>query len=302
MPYFLAHWRGKLPLSQALWVNMVGLLIIISYAELFVLSELVSGSSRLVGVTLASLFVTRAIIFPWQLIGLFRAIETDYMEHKNILKTRALQAFAILSVLFTLAYSLEVIQAAVYHKQQLEYHARPKTQVAYKLEVNLDENSGQPQLYISGDLEIGISNAVRAIIATQPNIKTVVLQSSGGQIYEGRGLARVFTEFGIDTYVYEECSSACATAYIGGKERYLGENGKLGFHQYKMDASAYSRFIPFYDLRVEQERDLALFKSRGIKQSFLDRMFDQPASQIWFPDSGTLRSVGVVHNMVRAKQ
>ncbi len=302
MPYVLAHWRGKLPLSQALWVNMVGLLIVISYAELFILSEFVPDSSRLVSVTLASLFVTRAIIFPWQLVGLFRAIESDYMEHKNILKTRALQAFAILSVLFTLVYSLEVIQATVHYKQQLEYRARPKPQAAYKLEVNIDANSGQPQLHISGDLEIGISNAVRAIIATQPNIKSVVLQSHGGQIYEGRGLARIFTEFGLDTYVYEECSSACATAYIGGRERYLGENGKLGFHQYKLDTSAYTRFIPFYDLRVEQERDLALFKSRGIDHSFLGKMFDQPASRIWFPDSITLRNAGVVNHRVRVKE
>jgi hypothetical protein len=302
MSYFLAHWRGKLSLSKTLWVNMVGLLIVISYAELFVLSEFVPDSSRLVGVTLASLLITRVIIFPWQLIGLLRAIESDYMEHKNILKTRALQGFAILLILFTLVYSLEVIQGAVFYKQQLEYHARPKAPVAYKLEVNIDANSGLPQLYISGDLEIGISNAVRTIIARYPKIKTVVLQSLGGQIYEGRGLARIFTEFGIDTYVYGECSSACATAFIGGKERYLGENGKLGFHQYRLDTGAYTRFVPFYDIRVEQERDLALFKSRGIKQPFLDKMFDQPASQIWFPGSVTLRDMGVVHYRVRAKE
>lgn len=294
MSYILSHWRGKLSLEMTLWVNVVGLLIVVSYAELFVLSKLATDPAQLFGITLASLFFTRAVIFPWQLMGLFRAIEHDYIEHKNVLKTRGLQGFAVLMVLFTLVYCLEVIQGALYYIKQVEIYSRPGDPVAYQINVSEDRH----QLSISGSLDVGITSAVRSTINAHPQIKSVVLQSRGGQIYEGRGLAKVFTEYGFDSYVYDECSSACATAFIGGKQRYLGAEGKLGFHQYRVETTRYSKFVPFYDLGVEQQRDLALFKARGIDQVFLDKMFDQPANRIWFPDHATLRVSRIIHDVI----
>lgn len=294
MSYLLSHWRGKLPLGLSLWANMLGLLVVLSYAELFALSQLTSHPSRLMSLTLVSLFISRLLIFPWQLIGLLRSIDYDYIEHKNGIKTRFLQAIAVLTVLFTLVYALEVIQGAAYFKSQVERYSRPEATVDYKLLV--DEN--QQLLEIHGGLDIGITNAVRSLLGAQPQINSVVLESRGGQIYEGRGLAKVFTEFGLDTYVQTECSSACVTAFIGGKQRYLGAEGKLGFHQYWVETSKTSRFVPFYNLAIEQERDLALFKSRGIGQFFLDRMFDQPAHRIWFPDQKTLLDARVVHFVI----
>ena len=296
MSYLMAHWLGKLPLGITLWINLVTLLIVISYAELFLLSKLTTDPAQLIYLTLFSLFLTRLIIFPWQLIGLLRAIEFDYLEHKNLLKTRALQGFALLTILFTLVYCLEVIQGTLYYLKQVESYSRPGEKVAYQLTVSKD----QQQLIIRGDLDIGVTTAVRATITTHPLIRSVVLQSRGGQIYEGRGLAKLFTEQEIDTYVYAECSSACTTAFIGGKQRYIGTQGKLGFHQYRVETSKTSQFVHFYDLRAEQQRDLALFKARGIDQVFLNRVFDQPASRIWFPDHATLRGAKVVNDVIPA--
>lgn len=295
MSFLMSHWFGKLPLGISLWINLVALLIVISYAELFLLSKLAATDpTQLINLTLVSLFLTRLIIFPWQLIGLLRAIEFDYIEHKNALKTRALQGFGVLTVLFTLVYCLEVIQGSLYYISQVESYSRPGDKVAYQL--NLSED--QQRLIVRGDLDIGVTTAVRSTIAAHPQIRSVVLQSRGGQIYEGRGLAKLFTEHEIDTYVYEECSSACATAFIGGKQRYIGPRGKLGFHQYRVETTKTRQFVQFYDLDAEQQRDLALFKARGIDQAFLDRVFDQPASRIWFPDHSTLRGAKIVHEVI----
>ncbi len=294
MSYLIAHWRGKIPLAITLWINLVALLIVISYAELFLLSKLAADPTQLIYLTLFSLFLTRLVIFPWQLIGLLRAIELDYLERKNFMKTRALQGLALSTVLFTLIYSLEVIQGTFFYIQQLESYSRSGDKVAYQL--NLSEN--QQQLVIRGDLDIGITTATRAVIAAHPQIKSVVLQSRGGHIYEGRGLARLFTEHGVDTYVYEECSSACTTAFIGGKRRHIGTGGKLGFHQYWVETTEYSQFVPFYNIRAEQQRDLALFQARGVDQAFLNKMFHQPAHRIWFPDHLTLQQAHIVHEVI----
>ncbi|MCP4494790.1 MAG: hypothetical protein GY820_46930 [Gammaproteobacteria bacterium] len=295
MSFLMSHWRGKLPLGIALWINMVFLITVISYAELSLLSRLVAlNPSQLIKLTLVSLFLTRLVIFPWQLTGLLRAIEFDYLKHKNTLKTHALQGFAVLTILFTLVYCLEVIQGTLYYIKQVESYSRSGDKIAYQLSVSED----QQQLIIRGDFDIGITTAVRSSIEAQPQIRSVVLQSRGGQIYEGRGLAKLFTEHGIDTYVYEECSSACATAFIGGKQRYIGTRGKLGFHQYWVETTKYSHFVPFYNLQVEQQRDLALFESHGVDQAFLDRIFDQPANRIWFPDHSTLLDAKIVLEII----
>jgi len=293
MSYLLAHWHGKLSLSISICVNLVGLLIVISYSELLFLSVFAVTSTHLLTLTFVSLFFTRAIVFPWQLIGLLRAIEQDYLDKKIFMKTRALQALALLTVLFTLIYSLEVIQGTLFYLKQVEIYSRPGDKVSYQL--NLIEDQ---QLSIRGDLGIGITTAVRSMLAEHKQIKSVVLESRGGQIYEGRGLSKLFTESELDTYVYGECSSACTTAFIGGKRRYVGSQGKLGFHQYWVKTTEYSKFVPFYDIHAEQERDLALFKTRGIDQNFLEKMFHQPANKIWFPDHLTLDQARIIHDVI----
>ena len=298
MSFLMAHWLGKLPLAISLWINLVGLLIVISYTELFLLSKLAADPTQLINLTLVSLFFTRLIIFPWQLIGLFRAIEFDYVEHKNLMKTRALQGFALLTVLFTLVYCLEVIQGTLFYLKQVQSYSRPGDKVAYQLSISED----QQQLIIRGDFDIGITKKVRSTIETHPQIKSVILNSRGGQIYEGRGLANLFTKHEINTYVYDECSSACTTAFIGGKRRYISTQGRLGFHQYWVETTKYSHFVPFYNLRVEQQRDLALFKAHGVDQSFLNRMFDQPANRVWFPDHSTLYDAEIVHGVIASQE
>ena len=79
------------------------------------LARLSSAPTQMLSNTLISLFLTRLIIFPWQLIGLFRAIEVDFIKHGNTLKTRALQGLALLTLVFTFVYSLGVIQSAVFY-------------------------------------------------------------------------------------------------------------------------------------------------------------------------------------------
>ncbi len=295
--YLLSHWRGQLSLALSLWVNLIGLTLLISFAEVALLSKLTTTPAKLVTYTLVSLFITRLIIFPWQLIGFFRAVETDYIEHKNSLKTRGLQALVLLSIVFTLVYSLELIQVAFFYKKQVEHYAQPTAEKSYQLAVSED----QRQLTIKGGLDVGITQATRSIIKEYPHIRSVELHSQGGQIYEGRGLAKVFLEYGLDTIVYGACSSACATAFIGGKNRHLGTEGKLGFHQYKIDISQHRRWVPFHRTDEEQQRDLALFQSRGVKAAFLDKMFDQPAATIWFPDHATLNEAGIIHAVVDKK-
>ena len=294
LAYLLAHWRGKLSLSISFWVNTLGLYFIVSYAEWAILSALASPKVDLIKLTLISLLLTRLIIFPWQLIGLFRAIEHDFYEHKNILKTRGMQGLALLLVLFTLTYSLSLIQSAYFYKQQFTLFAQPALKTTYQLKVKLQ----QKQLTIEGDFDIGITHATEKILSKYPEIEHLVLNSKGGQIYEGRGLFKLITKYRLNTFVYEECSSACVTAFVGGLERNLGKQGKLGFHQYKFDASKTGLLIPFFNIKAEQQKDSKLFVSQGVKPTFVNKIFDQSSYEIWFPDHSELLDSNLIHHII----
>jgi len=198
----------------------------------------------------------------------------------------------ILSVLFTFSYSLELIQDAYSYKNKTERSEIITEQPAYTLSINQQTQ----QLQIKGDLDIGITKAVSALIKENKNITSVLLESDGGHIYEGRGLSKLFTQHELDTIVEKQCSSACASAFIGGKKRYLGKNAKLGFHQYKLDYSAHKKLVPFHKPEEEQVRDLKLFKSRGITTAFLNKVFAKNPDQMWFPSHAELLEAKVIHS------
>ena len=76
----------------------------------------------------------------------------------------------------------------------------------------------------------------------------VYLHSPGGRLTEGIKLGLLFRKYGLWTSVGQLvkddnsrlpipadsalCASACAIAFLGGKNRSLGKNDKLGFHQF----------------------------------------------------------------------
>ncbi len=272
----------------------IGLLILLSFFEALILNKVFADPAHLITATIVSLIITRLIIFPWQLVGLFRATENDYIKHGNTLKTRSIQAVMFLSVLFTLVYALESIQAVIFNKEYIHFIASDNEQSEYSLKI---ENEGK-QLYIKGIFDFGITDSVRKVINDNPELTSVVLESAGGQVYEGRGLSLLFAKHELDTYSHQECSSACATAFIGGKRRYLGHKGKIGFHRYKLETASIWNYIPYFDISAEQNKDLALFKSQGVKQTFLDKVFDQTPNNIWFPPQQDLIDAGVIHELL----
>lgn len=292
--FLVNYWQGKLPLQLSLWLIFIGLLILVSIVEPLLLNMLFPKPEQQMTATLISLFISRLVIFPWQLVGLFRATEKDYLSHGHAIKTRSIQALMFLSVVFTMIYSIELIQTANFNKQQIQNKIQEIEQINYTLEI---QNNGQ-RLVIKGDIEIGITQAVESLIKKNPKLSSVLLESLGGQIYEGRGLSLLFSKKMLDTIVLLECSSACATAFIGGNVRYLGAKAKIGFHQYKQDMGKFPKAVPYHDLKAEQQRDLTLFKSRNISEEFLEKVFDKSANSIWFPNTEELLKAGVVHKMV----
>lgn len=285
------YWIGKLSIGFSFWILFLGLLILLSIVEPLFLNTLFDDPEQRINATFISLGITRLLIYPWQITGLIRAVDKGFHKSLSTTQARIIQAAMLLSMVFTLSYSLGIIQDAYSYKYKLEQSKEIRSQPTYKLSIDLKKQ----QLQIRGDFEIGITKAVTALIEKNQNITSVLLESDGGQIYEGRGLSKLFTKHNLDTYVISYCDSACASAFIGGNRRYLAKNAKLGFHQYKLDFSVHKKLVPFHKPEEEQTRDLELFKSRGITEAFLKKVFAKKPNQMWFPSHAELLEANVIH-------
>ncbi len=205
----------------------------------------------------------------------------------------------VFAIGFNLSTAVDSIQAATFKIKQQEIENDYK-QFLLERDINykISLRNNMTQLVITGELDIGITTAVKNILKQRPNVSTVALNSIGGHVYEGRGLSKLFTRQSLDTYVYHECSSACTTAFSGGVKRYIGTDGKLGFHQYKHDLSINKKAVNFHNAGAEQERDLEVFKSRGIKDHFLKKIFKESSNGMWFPSHKELIEAKVIDGVI----
>lgn len=151
---------------------------------------------------------------------------------------------------------------------------------------------GGALLHLRGELEAGVTRAVTELLDEHPQARGIILDSGGGQIYEGRGLARVIRERSLATYTLIECASACATAFLAGRERILGAGARLGFHQYRAHT-----VLPAFDIAEEQAKDRALFEAQGIAAEFLDHIFAARPEEMWWPTVAELIAGRAVHRV-----
>ncbi len=297
MRYLIDHWRGNLSLSVSLWINLVALLVVLAIVESLVLLQFSADPERMIRATIISLVITRLLIYPWQVIGLLRSSDHHFLQQRKSHITRAVYLVVILSIGYTFFYVIGTLQTVFIFKNDMDSYARLVEQSGYSLTVSDDGK----QVTVAGALDIGITRDLNTSLETNPDVVRIVLDSPGGQIYQGRGIAQIIRTLELDTYVENTCSSACVTAFIAGRERSIAPGAKLGFHQYRFDPTQTRQIIPLYaSLQSEQEKDLQLFRDQGVKAEFLQRVFERSAHEMWYPDVDLLLDMQVVHEITGA--
>ena len=119
----------------------------------------------------------------------------------------------------------------------------------------------------------------------------MLLDSTGGNIFAGRSMAREIAGAGLATRVEGRCFSACTLAFVAGAPRSLGADGKLGFHGYAFDSAMR---VQTFDVGKEEARDRDWMAAQGVAADFLDRVFATPPSELWQPERAELVAAGVI--------
>jgi len=297
MDYIRTHWRGNQSLVWSFWVNLVALRIAILFCEHFTHPPFSDKSTTALVLTVAYFIVFQLIVYPWQILGLIRACDRYLVERGSYVSVLLAQFAMVLSLLATLIYVLGAFQSLFANPAAMIINQRqpsPPLLSPYTLTLN-DEAT---RIVLKGSFRIGITKEMASLLEQNPGVQGIVLGSDGGRITEGRGVARLIMEHGLDTYVFDVCKSACTTAFIAGASRILGPEGKLGFHQITMD----SKFkTPYIDPEAEQLIDLTFYRRQKIAEDFLQNVFKTPHTDIWFPSTKVLLAAGVVHKIVAAR-
>jgi hypothetical protein len=146
------------------------------------------------------------------------------------------------------------------------------------------------RLKLTGEITFGVKDRVARQLQADPELRTLVLASEGGHIYEARGLAFLVRDQGLNTRVDTVCSSACTLVFVAGQQRQLGADARLGFHQYAIGQGG---ALPNLDPVAEQEKDRRFFAAQGATPAFLRRMFEASSEGMWFVDAAEAAAFGL---------
>ena len=150
---------------------------------------------------------------------------------------------------------------------------------------------GGTELELSGGIGNGFTDELAHILDVAPAIKVIhVNLENGGLIAEAHRAGTLIHGRLLNTYVSSYCQSACTIVFLGGRERYLKKNAKLGFH---------SPSIPGVDdvsPLISDERHY--LKTMGLSDGFMAHVFSTPKDQMWYPDNEQLLKEGVITSVV----
>jgi hypothetical protein len=283
--YLIRHWRGELSLPIAYWVNLFLVNVV-----LLVLEATLQGFAHEAGPVVSGLlalgfYSATAIVTAWQLVGVWRSARAHPSRGGSRGWAVLAQIVAMLAVvrLFNLVNTQwPVLQQAA----TLIIHG--DTMRAAELRVL---NHGT-EVEVAGGLSFGTAKRLETLLKGNSTVRLVQLNNIGGWIAEGELLQEIIETRGLATYTARECDSACLFAFMGGKDRYLGTHGRLGFHEASI-AGVGGRLS-----RSGTDRFRSVFLRKGVSSSFVDRALSTPAASIWYPTWQELLDAHVITAVV----
>ena len=289
MSYLLDHWLGRLPLSQSFWVNLIAISLVGCLIEFLIHDYFQFSHSSFISFAIGYFIFLHVFIFSWQIVGVLRACDYNIKNFIASGWTRSAQLFVLTGFAATLIWGISLTQQLWKFnadKQQIE--SESYTQPDYSIEFSDNET-----VSIVGIISPGITRELKKLLATNSGIEIIQLNSSGGNIFEARGVAKLIHENRLNTHVLKNCFSSCTTAFIAGRSRSLEKNAKLGFHQYRLNSN--KLFAPSVNVKKELHKDRASFLKQGVSEVFLDKAFSTPHDDMWFPKHSELIEAGIIN-------
>jgi hypothetical protein len=261
------HWSGHENWAIALFANLIALRVIVS---------LFPG-----GPADAPVLVFSGLLLIWQVVGGWRNANRIMHESGDLTISIALYSGIVLVIILATVQLVDRVSKRYLLPVDLSGF---ETKL---LETRLD---GQV-VVIQGPLSYTENTSLKATLKVFASAQTVLLESDGGNIFAARALAFTIAENGLATRVDGMCFSACTLAFMAGRPRVLGPNGRLGFHSYAFDSILRLQTV---DVKEQETKDRVFFVEQGLSNQFIDRIFATPPTELWQPSRADLIAGGVI--------
>jgi hypothetical protein len=150
------------------------------------------------------------------------------------------------------------------------------------------------ELEFSGGITFGAAKDLQRFLDAMPAVRVVHLNSPGGRVTEAARMAYLISVRKLATYVVGNCLSACTTIFLGGRERLISPQGRLGFHQPNGAG-----------LTEQERRDVIahsemLLRQFGVSAAFAHKANLAPPDDMWFPSVDELIAEHVATRVVNS--
>jgi len=282
--YLFRHWRGELSLPVSYWLNGI-LAAIAMHTAAFSFGAFVDGAKLKAGAAMAlgltCFLAATSILLAWQMVGIWRSATRHAAKGK---------------VFWAVAAKIIVILGVARSAFDLGGTFVPLIADHIKIAMG-DEHIGEnhfrllrngTELEFVGGLKTGTAKEFERMLEAASQVRVLRLNSYGGRIAEADAIADLVRKRQLITYVSQHCDSACTHIFLAGSQRWLGQEGQLGFHQPSiagLDQEAIS------DAIKEEGRTL---RSLGLPSEFVSKALATPSDKIWRPTHEELLAARVI--------
>ena len=139
-------------------------------------------------------------------------------------------------------------------------------------------------LELSGSFSWAVPQNFQAMLAAAAQVRVIRLESPGGHIQAAVQVAAIIRARGLDTYVGRFCASACTLPFLAGRHRWVGPDGRLGFHQAR---------APGFPSAEANALLRASYEQLGLRNEIIARALQTPPSALWVPAPDVLAAAGL---------
>ncbi|MBD5805236.1 hypothetical protein AZOA_46860 [Azoarcus sp. Aa7] len=285
------HWRGDYSLGFSYWV--IGSLLSVI---LVVVTEAIGSSSRVreLGVKASAVVILAAYGFGvalvlWQTVGIWRSASKHSQRGGKGVWAGLAKVMVVFGFLFA---AVDFTRFGV-----------PLISESAKLLVGIDNTPPHQirllrdgaELELAGGMPFGTADAVREFLDAAPAVQIVHLNSQGGRMSEAYQLYKTIKERNLSTYTSADCVSACSIVFLAGRERYIGESGRLGFHSTAIGELSGD---VVEELNDEVRKTL---RTHGVPDGFIDRALSTSSKDMWYPSKDELLEAMVIDSVVDSR-
>lgn len=289
--FIAKHWRGEYSLGVSYW--LFGFLIAIFIAILDValshFSDAMNLNTQKQGAMILAYYVVSLVVSVWQIVGVIRSASAHVSRGgKNFWAVMAKVMVCLGAFQLFLSFIGDGVPLI---REGVDMIRGTDNIPPYSLRLMRNDT----ELELAGGIPIGTTDAVRNMLDSSPTVRLIHLNSTGGRIVEANKLANLISQRQLITYTSTSCSSACALAFLAGRERYIGEQGRIGFHSASVNGATGSN-----DLDLNASFRAALTRV-GATPQFIEKAMTTSPQNMWFPTTEELKQQSIITSVVDSR-